>query len=327
MRGICLHLLFACVMLGVAACQAQPEPASTRASLPTETTDLVSSEPIGSVSRVQDRVEHGHADEMLQELLGEAELIADDRIGINDGGEALLDFGNAMQVNLFNNSETTVSTRVADGAPLIVHFVLWRGGLVGEMSLDDGRQVQLDTPVGAKVIVVGTLFFVTYDANTEVTTVGNFGGTVSVVSGEESRGVPDNEYVVVDPGRPPGTPQPLGLDAAEFAGRARALNSPLAVLDELQATSTPTLTATPTPSVSPTVTGTATPTATSTPSATILPSRTPTPLPPPTWTPTATTTPSLTPTITPSITPTCPLSDCTSLPFIRPPTPTVPVPN
>lgn len=251
MKRIWLSFLLTCgILIGMACRGEQQEPSAT----PAAATVTVPPAPIGSVSRVEDQVEHGPEGGLLSSVTDEAEdLHADDRVGVRDGGEALLDFGNALRVILFNNSETTVATRAAEDTPLIVHFVLWRGGLIGEKELSDARQVELDTPAGAKVTVVGTTFFVTYDANSEVTTVGNFGGTVTVTSGGASRTVANNSYVIAEPDRPPGPAQPLLLDADGFAERARALNTPLAVVDELQAGPTatprprPTATDTPAP--------------------------------------------------------------------------------
>jgi hypothetical protein len=170
----------------------------------------------------------------LQILLDRAELFANHRIAVADGGEALLDFGNAMRVNLFNDSETTITTQVAEGVPFIVHFVLARGGLIGEKALDDTRQVQIETPAGATITVVATTFFVTYDANTQITAVGNWDGTVIAANAGMSQRVMDRTYVTIEPGRSPGMAQPLLLDVGGFMERARRLNSPLDVIDELQ---------------------------------------------------------------------------------------------
>jgi hypothetical protein len=246
MRKICLCLLLTFTAIAVTACR----PPRVATPAPSDAPDAS----IGIASRLQDRVEVAPEGQELQVLLDQADLFANHRIAVVEGGEALLDFGNAMRLRLFNNSETTVRTQVAEGVPFIVHFVLARGGLVGEKSLDDARQVQIDTPAGATITVVATNFFVTYDANTQITTVGNFDGTVIAASAGMSQRVSDRTYVTIEPGRSPGMPQPLLMNAGSFMERARYLNSALEVIYELQQEPSPTATDTPIVRLPPTFT-------------------------------------------------------------------------
>jgi hypothetical protein len=256
MKRVIWYLLLVVVTAGYIACRPPDGPEPTAEPHAT----------VGSLVPVRDRVEHAPAGQDFQHVQDEIELEPNHRLGIKDGGEAVLDFGQAMRVSLFNNSETTIFTSVVEPAPPIVHFALWRGGLVGEKSLDDQRQIEVVTPAGAKITIIATTFFVTYDANTEITTAGNFAGVVIVENAEKRLVLPDNGYIVIGPGQAPRAWQPLHLDADEFARLARELNSPLEVVNQLQTTPTPMPDPTLTPS--PTETGIATATITPTPSRT-----------------------------------------------------------
>lgn len=268
-----VYLCILCIILG-AACQPAVLPTAT-----IENEEVVPTEQLGEVRRVEDTVQHAAADEPLQPIEDSAPLFPDDQVGVQDRGEALLDFGSQMLVTLFNNSDTTISAEAAEGVPLIVRFVLLRGGLVGEKELDDSRRVQIDTPVGASVTVVGTRFFVTYDANTQMTTVGNFGGSVAVSGPEPTMDISDNTYVVIGPDLAAEAPRQLPMDMDTFAQRARDLGSALEVVRLMESTPTPTGTAIP-PTSTPTPSATPTPTYTPSPSSTPTPSLTPTPVEP-----------------------------------------------
>jgi hypothetical protein len=220
MRVISSCLCFFACALALTACLPRPP-------------DVTTEDAIGIASRLQDQVQEGRAGQDLQALVDRADLFDNHQIAVSDGGEALLDLGNAMRINLFNNSESTVSLQAAEDTPSIVRFVLARGGLLGEKALDDERQVQIETPAGASITVLATVFFVTYDANTQVTTVGNFDGTVIAGSDAMMTEMAPATYVVWEAGKAPGPPQRLYMGADAFRQRARELSSPLAVVEEM----------------------------------------------------------------------------------------------
>jgi hypothetical protein len=312
MKTLCLVILFSILTVAVAC-----RPASVPELEPLLEEPIFES--IGYATMISDLVEHAPGDEPLARLSGTIDLFPQHRLAVRESGEALLDFGDALRVNLFNNSELNLEFQVSGNSPLLVHYLLWRGGLIGEKFPNDNDQVIVETPAGDRILIIGTIFFVTYDANTQVTTVGNFGGKVYIPTEEASWEVPDNAFIIIrdgsgDTGRVLSGPHRLEVGAEEFAGRIRALNSPLAAVDELLAEPE---VATPTASVTASVTPTETPSPIPTLTPTLPPTFTPTftPIPPPTETPT------LPPTLTPTFTPLPPTETFTPIPT-ETPTPT-----
>lgn len=183
--------------------------------------------PLGTLTLEQNQVFHGQAESALLPLLESAFFFEQDIIQVIEGGEAILDFGDQIRLRLFNDTELqTVSAEVAEDAPLAVQIFLFTGGFTGQLTEQGGRAV-FRTPGNVEINVLGTEYFITYDPQTEETTVGNFGGTVEVTSAGSQLSLDDAFYVVVPAGSPPGPQSPLPLSREEFETYARRASSPV----------------------------------------------------------------------------------------------------
>jgi hypothetical protein len=162
-----------------------PEP--TIAPTPTE----VPPDPLGSLSPARNIVEHGADEDALTRILETAPFFEQDLIRVTEGGEALLDFGDQMLMRLFNDTELqVVSAEIVEDVPLGVQIFLFLGGFTGQLTEEGGRAVY-ETPGGVEITVLGTDYFVVYDPETELTTAGNFDGTVEVTSAGSSLSLED----------------------------------------------------------------------------------------------------------------------------------------
>jgi hypothetical protein len=162
-----------------------------------------------------------------------------------------------------------VKVASAVGSPLDVRLYLEAGGFTGTLTQSGGR-AEYQTPGGARILVLGTQFFVIYDPASGDTMVGNFQGIVGVESGGISRAIPAGFFVEVPGGGQPGPEHPIRFTLQEFDVQARVLQSPIIALQDLVAGTTPTATSV-TPSPSPTASSSATPTPTPTPTSTETP--------------------------------------------------------
>jgi hypothetical protein len=198
-----------------------PEPAV--ATTPTE----MAPDPLGSLSPERNIVEHGPDEDALTHILETAPFFEQDVIRVTEGGEALLDFGDQILMRLFNDTELQmVSAEIAEEVPLGVQVFLFVGGFTGQLT-EEGSRAVYETPGGVEITVLGTDFFVVYDAETELTTVGNFGGTVEVASAGSEVSLEDGSQVTVPAGSPPGPPMPLPLSLEAFEDQAREAESPI----------------------------------------------------------------------------------------------------
>jgi hypothetical protein len=258
-------------------------PSRTPAGIPTDQPG-----PAASITRELNIVRKGGSVEGLVELIGTDSLLDDDVVQVTGGGEAILDFGDLLRMRLFNDTQlNAVKVASAAGSPLDVRLFLEAGGFTGTLAQGGGR-AEYQTPGGARILVLGTEFFVVYDPVSGITSVGNFQGTLGVDAGGISRAVPNGYFVEVPVGGQPGPERPIRFTLQEFDGRARALGSPIVALQDLGAEPTPTATL-----ETPRLSTTASPTSTLTP--TLIPTSTETPIP----SPTPTETPTFTQTIPP----------------------------
>ena len=260
-------LLIAVLMLIVVACvftSCGAQLPDTGGSSPTPPQE---ESPIGVIRKLSDEVQVDQTP-----IPGEGDLFDESEVGLFNGGEGLLDFGSALVLHLFNNTVLGgVEATTDPNSSLIVRLRLELGGFTGELN-EAGEQATFETPNGARIIVMGTEFFLVYDQEEDTTTVGNFSGIVGVTAGGESVSLPSGYYLQVISDNPPGEPVEIPFTKTLFESRARELLSPVDGLgDLLSPTAVPTITPTPSPTSSPTATDTPSPT----------PTDTPTPTPPP----------------------------------------------
>lgn len=239
------HILFVILLASftLAACSPTEESASVPATEPlsaetdipeatpaptlTPTASPTPENPIGVLSLEENEVRHGPDENALLPLLESASFFENDLIQVTDGGEAVLDFGDQMQLRLFNDTELhIVSAEIGEDVPLGVQIFLFVGGFTGQLTEEGGR-ADFRTPGEVEITVLGTEYFVVYNPETEETTAGNFSGTVEVTSAGVSLSLEDGSFVVVSAGSPPGPALPLPLSMEEFEIQAREAGSPV----------------------------------------------------------------------------------------------------
>lgn len=195
-------------------------------------------------------------------------LKAGDFLQVSKGGEGLLDFGNFLQLRVFNDTKLqAITLEHAENIPLYARIQLETGGFTGTLQKKEGKAV-FETPNGATISILGTQFWIIYDPVRKVAGVGNFGGTISISARNITREVTSNHYVIVKSGQPPEPERLMTVDRAGLEKLIRQEGSPLSVFGstfEMSATSTPTATALITETPEPTGTQTPTPTVTPTP--------------------------------------------------------------
>ena len=187
-------------------------------------------ESIGTVTRVEDVVQHARNEGTLEVVSDTEDLYRHDALRVSDGGEGLLDFGDELQLRLFNDTELNITKwEKAPDRPWIASWYMYRGGCTGEVHKGEATMI---TPTGVEVTVLATKFFVIYNHYTEQTTAGNFDGTVEVASGGSSDSLKMGYYVVADAGKPPGQQHKIPFTIEEFEQLARDLKSPVDAFGE-----------------------------------------------------------------------------------------------
>jgi hypothetical protein len=279
------------VVFSIIACTFLPLAATSPPSQPVPTAE----QPIGSATGLHTLVEHALLSSAFSPLVDPEDMFNGDRFRVTQGGESLLDFGDSVRLHLFNDTATgNVRSKSAPGAPLEVSMQLEYGGFTGEVVEKDA-EARFRTPGNATIYVHGTQFFITYDPETAVTYVGNFGGNVSIESGGVLLEVTPGHYRKSLPGEAPQASRPINLNMPAFEAWVRSELSPIKVSRQLDATTnlatavaqtvvarnqiatavaqtiaarvTPSLTVTPTASKTATLTPSHTPTSTLTPTS------------------------------------------------------------
>ncbi len=182
-------------------------------------------------------------------------LNQEDTLRVQNGGVGLLEFGDYLRLRLFNDSMVgeIEGTRIGSDPtiPLIAKMTLFAGGFSGQL-FKSGSKATFTTPGGAQIFVMGTDFFVVYNQETGVTTVGNFSGIMGVIARDVSVTMASGHYLEVQPNKPPGEQKEIPWTPAEFEAQARAGQSALAPFGSIPITGdetilTPTDVSTPTP--------------------------------------------------------------------------------
>lgn len=254
------------MVAGVAACRPDTGPE-------TQTTGTVS---IGALIRELDVVEHGPSPDQMVPVEDSVTLNPGDSLRITQGGEGLLDFGGFLSLRVFNDTQLNeIIIESAANAPLIARLALERGGFTGNL-IQQGSKAVFQTPGGAEITVLGTTFFIVYDATNGTTTVGNFDGSVGVISGGQIVSLNPGHFFGIPAGQPPGPEQAIPITLDQFNSAARELASPIEVVNTLLIEGQPpTIPASsvvvPTPTPPPAQTTIASPTLTHTPSVTPAP--------------------------------------------------------
>jgi hypothetical protein len=257
-RSLAVLILLFLTVTGCRSFSSQLEPSPSTPA--TATTEEVTVVPIGLIQRQVDIVEHGSGGvQYLSVLAEQAELFANDAVRVSGGGEALLNFGDALRLTLFNDSQLGISLEPAPDTPPIVQFYLFYGGFLGNKQPNAGEPVQVTTPAGAEITVTGTQFFVTYDPNSGETVAGNFDGSVELDMASGSQSLSRGHYVMISSSGEASSERPFFQTAEDFANAARSMRSIHSAVDALLLTPTPTSTGQLPPSSTPTPTVTDTP--------------------------------------------------------------------
>lgn len=212
-------------------------PAVTRAAEggPTEAQSILSApSSIGTVSNEKTQV-HAGARDHLQLVDGTAPLGNDDYVSVTDGGKARLEFPGPINLLLFNDSEVDGIKLEADkekSNPIIIHRLL-RGGYLGYVA--PGNQLTVDFEFDVKVNVLGTHFFIIYDEENGVITVGKFDGTLTVnVPGQPVMKLDDSELVDITADKAVKRYSPFRFTTGQFEEMADSCNSPVQGLNILR---------------------------------------------------------------------------------------------
>ena len=193
---------------------------------------------IGTVTREQDLVEQGASPEGLRPVDGTNPLFEGDTLKVSEGGEGLLDFGDKLVVRLFNDSQVGLISTSAPGTPLGVRLFLERGGFTGRLD-EDGGQAVFETPGGANITVLGTQFFLVYNASQQMSTIGNYDGQVQLDTAAGIIPLQPGHYVDWPSGQMPGQQIPIPVTIGQFEQWARQDQSPSSAVERMRTVSRP----------------------------------------------------------------------------------------
>lgn len=175
-----IRLLLAFLMLFMVQCicssggQAPTQPPDEASEEPPATTELPpQDESVGTLDLVNSQVESGPPDN-LQYLDGMRNFYNGEGIRVTSGGKGKLSLNDGTRLTLFN--DTQVSGVNLTASPREVDLLLQRQGFLG--NVPPGGNTVIHTPNGASIVILGTNFFVLFNEQTQVTTAGNFDGTI-----------------------------------------------------------------------------------------------------------------------------------------------------
>lgn len=234
--------------------------------------------PIGKVNRLQGSVQAG-PEAALVDVNPERDMNDNDAIQIKDNGKANLDFGHGLAFTLYNDTKSAGTKVDTSSTALQVTTRLSAGGLKGYNP--PGSKTEVDLPNQAKIVILGTHYFITFDPKTNIAWAYNFDGKVQyALPGSGLQDLQPKALVEFDDTKVIQLYEDLAFSTDDFDKYATNLNSPIDGVAELlkvtlptatptlTLTATETLTQTPTPTYTPTATQTFTPTITPTPSLT-----------------------------------------------------------
>jgi hypothetical protein len=144
-------------------------------------------------------------------------------------GKARLDYGYGITFTLYNDTSTGGTSVSTSGQ---VKAKLAQGGLLGHNPAGTRTEVQL--PNGGSVVILGTTYFIGYDAATGTAWVYNFDGTVRYsVGGGPLQDLPAGNLVVFNRSRVLDLFTDLRFPPEEFDRYATDNDSPIAGLEAL----------------------------------------------------------------------------------------------
>jgi hypothetical protein len=237
-RRTILPMLFILILLQLASCTPGAIPVTGGESTPAaslEASDISTEEQvrpssqdsIGTVANERTNVHAGVRGD-LKLIEGEAPLGNDDFVSVTDGGKARLEFPGPVSLLVFNNSELDrikLEYDKENSNPVILHRLI-RGGYSGYVA--PGKQLTVDLEFGIKVNVLGTNFFILYDEETGIITVGKFDGTLTVsVPGQPVIELADSELVDITEDGEVKHHSPFSFTPSEFEEMADTCNSPI----------------------------------------------------------------------------------------------------
>ncbi len=152
---------------------------------------------IGTVSNIRTQVYAGILDELIL-IESEAELGNDEFVQVTNGGKARLHFPGPISLLLYNQSEMDkIKLEFENNSnPRIVNRLI-RGGVSG--YVEPGNRLTIELSIGVKINVLGTNFFVLFDEEKGIATIGKFDGTLSIIiPGQNDFSLKDSELVDID---------------------------------------------------------------------------------------------------------------------------------
>lgn len=213
-------IVLALVLAGWACGRSSPTPNTLPTAPPTDAA-------IGTVTRIETILRQGPDEDSLSPISGTNSLNDGDFLQVTDGGKGVLDFGDAIRITIFNDTNLgNIRTEAEPGASLKIRLLLQKGGFLGTVDPSEGV-ASIDTPNNGQINVVGTTFFVLFDETTGATIVGNFDGIVDVASGGVQVGLTPGFYLEFA-GGPPGPEIPIPFTPRDFENQADSLDSPIA---------------------------------------------------------------------------------------------------
>ena len=183
---------------------------------------------IGTIELVTNTVHQNQ-----KQVVGTNNLAQNDSVRLFGGGESLLNFGSDMILRLFNDTQLGgVRTSNAPGTPLVVKMTLLAGGFAGR-TYKPGARPTFNTPNNAQINVFGTSFFIVYDPEQDLTTAGNFEGSMEIQAGGSEPTPIQSGFMRQAQGGDPPTPEvEIPFSMTEFEDMARQFQSPVAVVNE-----------------------------------------------------------------------------------------------
>jgi WD40 repeat protein len=138
-----------------------------------QATAIPQAESAGTINLVLAQVQSGPPDN-LQLLEGIKDFYNGEAVRVTGGGKGILNLSDGTKMTLFNGTEASDFTVTT--APRASDLFLQREGFFGEVP--EGSDATVRLPNGARLLILGTQFFVLYDEETQVATAGNFDGMV-----------------------------------------------------------------------------------------------------------------------------------------------------
>jgi hypothetical protein len=183
---------------------------------------------IGTITRVSDTVEKNN-----NRVSTSNQLFQNDSVGLLNGGEGLLDFGGALILRLFNDTQVGgVEAATDPNSSVIVRLRLRLGGFTGKLN-KPGKQAVFETPNGAKITVRGTDFFLVYDPGQDQVSAGNFNGDMEIEAGGSGPvPIPPGTMRQAQGNNPPSPEAEIPFGKSGFEDMAREFGSPVAVVNE-----------------------------------------------------------------------------------------------